>query len=325
MKHMIDGYSRAHPPSNTDGALLCLWRRIPDSLGLETAQNLLLYLGCFGLVFIIAIFNPKSFLLVLEVVTSLALNIEAGAGVGVMFYVARSLQSDDAIPTPLSRIWDVAWVPITIFFLAAVGYDVVTTLLEYAGTTATGVVCAIIAIVLVIFTALKCYYRSCTMEGIIGVSPALLGHSRILNESEDEAWAIDSSSHDSDNSGGGGFSGLVATEDAHVFEVTLPEDSVTKRDAKRNGAGHDRSTPTLNENGATLEDKLLASRTTSTSAAADDQHDGNHREHMSIPPLTRERGIEADTDGSSNVVEHQHADNTTQQRLLDFEDGDNVE
>ena len=40
MKHMIDGYSRAHPPVLGVGRLACLWRRIPESLGLETVRVL---------------------------------------------------------------------------------------------------------------------------------------------------------------------------------------------------------------------------------------------------------------------------------------------
>ena len=38
-----------------------------------------LYVFCFGLIMIVALMNPEGFLVVLEVFTSLSLNIEGGA------------------------------------------------------------------------------------------------------------------------------------------------------------------------------------------------------------------------------------------------------
>eukprot|EP01147_Barroeca_monosierra_P008594 gene8594-7772_t len=173
MKHMIDGYSRAHPPSTISGRLASFWSHIPESLGVET---------------------------VLEVVTSLALNIEAGAGVGVMFFISRNMQASDTIANPLSPIWDVIWVPVTLFFVVAVFYDIFSTTLKFGGISATIAIAVIGGVACLVYSSIKCYYRSCTPSGILGVGNSL-GHRPLPND-HDDVWNLDISSSDDDGQHG---------------------------------------------------------------------------------------------------------------------------
>ncbi len=61
----------------------------------QVGQRWALYLFWFGLVLIVALANPQGFLIVLEVFTSLALNLESGLFVGLMYYRAAK---DNRVP-----------------------------------------------------------------------------------------------------------------------------------------------------------------------------------------------------------------------------------
>jgi len=69
------------------GALPCLQSQL--------GQRWALYLFWFGLVLVVALANPQGFLIVLEVFTSLALNLESGLFVGLMYYRAAK---DNRVP-----------------------------------------------------------------------------------------------------------------------------------------------------------------------------------------------------------------------------------
>eukprot|EP00049_Salpingoeca_infusionum_P024728 m.16780 g.16780 ORF g.16780 m.16780 type:complete len:657 (+) comp7236_c0_seq1:141-2111(+) len=219
MKHMLDGQSRTHSPDgiSDDGTLYAkCWMCFPESARTELVQRLLYYLFWFTLVLIIAQVNPQGFLMVLEIFTSLSLNIEAGAGVCLLFYIARKQDMDikqshpstaisdstynnavaavhpgnaDAIPLPLSTHWARAWVPVALYFSFAVVYDLVTASWNHLGLIASSVLFALVLFAIVIFTILKCMSDSCKFDQLIGLSDRNhAGWQRLALEADDDAW-----------------------------------------------------------------------------------------------------------------------------------------
>jgi hypothetical protein len=92
MKHMLDGLAAANPPTAAmehDTAAGRCWRCLPEWTHNDVAFRVMLYVTCFGIIMVVALLNPQSFLLVLEVFTSLALNIEGGAGIAIVYFLAR--------------------------------------------------------------------------------------------------------------------------------------------------------------------------------------------------------------------------------------------
>jgi hypothetical protein len=81
------------PPSHDDSAFVTTVRSLGTRLlGARFNGALMrytLYVLCFGLVLAVAEANPKSFFVVLEHVTSLALNLESGVFVVLILEVAR--------------------------------------------------------------------------------------------------------------------------------------------------------------------------------------------------------------------------------------------
>ncbi|XP_072330470.1 uncharacterized protein [Scyliorhinus torazame] len=94
----------------------------------SVTQGLVCLLG-FGIIFMVAMSNPKGFVIVLDKVTSFALNLEAGLFVFLMLRKARS-EPYKLIKVPLpmsSRIFLLHWL-LPVYFLFAVGYDIYQTL-----------------------------------------------------------------------------------------------------------------------------------------------------------------------------------------------------
>jgi amino acid permease len=100
LKHVLDGMARQwslHNLSSTgdvkgiepDSRGCRAWcvRTLPW-LWTESGTRWFYYLFWFGLVLAVALVNPQGFLIVLEVFTSFALNVESGFLIGVMFYEA---------------------------------------------------------------------------------------------------------------------------------------------------------------------------------------------------------------------------------------------
>mmetsp|Transcript_17787 Transcript_17787/g.45282 ORF Transcript_17787/g.45282 Transcript_17787/m.45282 type:complete len:655 (+) Transcript_17787:119-2083(+) len=138
-KHVLDGLLKnwhgsslmhdpcQHPQSSKPlvrffhGARSLFYRPIP-----MRARQAILYVSSFATVFLIALLNPDSFLKVLEVVTSLALNLESGVFVVLMFNASRFINNQ--IPDQLH--WVVAslrWLVLG-YFLYAVYYDIFSVL-----------------------------------------------------------------------------------------------------------------------------------------------------------------------------------------------------
>lgn len=90
-----------------------------------------LFGSSFAFVLIVALFNPKSFLKIMEKVTSLAANGTAAAIVW-MFHRSRSV-SPVLIPWQMPKwLWQARWVVI-VFFIGSMVYNVVATIAEAAG------------------------------------------------------------------------------------------------------------------------------------------------------------------------------------------------
>jgi hypothetical protein len=108
----------------------------------------------FGCVLLVALLNPSGFLMIMEVFTSLALNLEAGVFVVIMLFVSNRLTkanyapihdaeaaSEDAstaskashIPMPIG-LWmrHFSWA-VVVYFLIACFYDVVTAIMHWSG------------------------------------------------------------------------------------------------------------------------------------------------------------------------------------------------
>lgn len=94
LKHLIDGFVKSFNKSlETPGTILdkltscgcCKYRRF---LGLFL--QLFLYVASFASVLTIAMLNPRSFLVILEIFTSLAMNLQGGIFVAYVFFSSRN-------------------------------------------------------------------------------------------------------------------------------------------------------------------------------------------------------------------------------------------
>ncbi|XP_051874580.1 uncharacterized protein si:ch211-51h4.2 [Pristis pectinata] len=90
----------------------------------SVTQGLVCLLG-FGIIFVVALSNPKGFVVVLDKVASFALNLEAGLFIFLMVRNARSEPYKHiTVPLPVSpRIFLLHWL-LPVYFLFAVGYDI---------------------------------------------------------------------------------------------------------------------------------------------------------------------------------------------------------
>ncbi|XP_067898338.1 uncharacterized protein si:ch211-51h4.2 isoform X1 [Heterodontus francisci] len=97
--------------------------------GLKSVTRGLVCLLGFGIIFMVSMSNPKGFVIVLDKVTSFALNLEAGLFIFLMLRNARSEPYKViTVPLPMSpRIFLLHWL-LPIYFLFAVGYDIYQTL-----------------------------------------------------------------------------------------------------------------------------------------------------------------------------------------------------
>ncbi|KAL4630764.1 hypothetical protein GN956_G16373 [Arapaima gigas] len=87
----------------------------------------------FGLIFIVASFDPKGFVTILDKVVSFSLNTEVGLFIFLMLRRSRSEPYKDlSVPLPMGeRLFSLYWL-LPLYFLFAVGYDVVESLLDVA-------------------------------------------------------------------------------------------------------------------------------------------------------------------------------------------------
>eukprot|EP01094_Clydonella_sp_ATCC50884_P027763 TRINITY_DN8109_c0_g1_i1.p1 TRINITY_DN8109_c0_g1~~TRINITY_DN8109_c0_g1_i1.p1 ORF type:complete len:484 (-),score=99.41 TRINITY_DN8109_c0_g1_i1:177-1628(-) len=126
-KHVVDGIVRASLPHSLQ-SLPALGRctTLTRALDSQRAREYLVYLLVFGLTLLIAFLNPKSFITVMDVFTSMALNLESGVFVVLMLDLARvcatTLHCDDvAFPAP-AVFFHLRWV-VFLYFVLAIVYD----------------------------------------------------------------------------------------------------------------------------------------------------------------------------------------------------------
>eukprot|EP01104_Vermistella_antarctica_P019578 TRINITY_DN7734_c0_g1_i1.p1 TRINITY_DN7734_c0_g1~~TRINITY_DN7734_c0_g1_i1.p1 ORF type:complete len:399 (+),score=97.08 TRINITY_DN7734_c0_g1_i1:144-1199(+) len=138
LKHVIDGYikswtskmSRVAADPSSATAKDCstkAWLFFSPYCSVRVLQAVL-YAGSYALVLGVSMMNPKGFLEVMELATSLALNLESGFFVAWMMGVARRMaerNQEGDIPLPTwGWLYAVRWV-VMFYFLFAVMYDVV--------------------------------------------------------------------------------------------------------------------------------------------------------------------------------------------------------
>ncbi|XP_072897211.1 uncharacterized protein [Hemitrygon akajei] len=128
MKHALDGWvasfwNRKCKNASKQGEKSCLQLFKINNLKSVT-QGLVCLLG-FGIIFLVALSNPKGFVVLLDKVTSFALNLEAGLFIFLMVRNARSEPYTHlTVPLPVSpRIFLLHWL-LPVYFLFAVGYDI---------------------------------------------------------------------------------------------------------------------------------------------------------------------------------------------------------
>jgi hypothetical protein len=95
-------------------------------------KQAIVYTLCWGLILLVAMLNPKGFLLIMEKVTSLGLNAEAGLFIVWMLITSRKV-NQQPIPFEVPNIlWHLRWV-VGGYFVFAMLYDFVSIVAEAAG------------------------------------------------------------------------------------------------------------------------------------------------------------------------------------------------
>lgn len=135
-KHMLDGYVKSFINAMKQETSIIhrvvnhpyvRWMRRPDIV-----FQLALYCACWLGILVIAQLNPQSIFYVMEVFTSMSLNLEAGLFVSWMIAAAcwGKFSSTVNILAPLPRWVQWFFIVVAIYFLFAVGYDIVITLID---------------------------------------------------------------------------------------------------------------------------------------------------------------------------------------------------
>jgi len=132
-KHVLDGFARSwrggngtvNPRSRVPQFLQRVYRvHIPIFV-----RRILLYGFFFGLVLLLAVLNPEAFLSMMEKVTSMALNLESGFFIVLMFTKARRITHNFDMPFSLPEwIYSLRW-PVMLYFSYAIVYDLVLIIL----------------------------------------------------------------------------------------------------------------------------------------------------------------------------------------------------
>ncbi|XP_039614786.1 uncharacterized protein si:ch211-51h4.2 [Polypterus senegalus] len=128
MKHTIEGWVNSvwsAPDDAMSGHLQRCSTFLSKSCNLKSLAHQLLCLLAFGLIFIVAVCNPKGFVVILDKVASFTLNLEAGLFIFLMLRKSRSEPfKRHILPLPISeRLFCLRWA-LPVYFLFAVGYDV---------------------------------------------------------------------------------------------------------------------------------------------------------------------------------------------------------
>ncbi|XP_030228807.1 uncharacterized protein si:ch211-51h4.2 [Gadus morhua] len=136
MKHTIDGLVSSFWTDRLEVLSKAWERRFSTRLHVFSAKSLAS--GCvsllaFGTIFVISACDPRGFVVMLDKVVSLFLNTEVGLFVFAMLQASKAHRFQHlSIPLPVSRrVFSLSWL-LPVYFLFAVGYDVLLTLMEVA-------------------------------------------------------------------------------------------------------------------------------------------------------------------------------------------------
>ncbi|CAL8307549.1 unnamed protein product [Lota lota] len=136
MKHTIDGLVSSLWTDRLEVLSKAWERRFPTRLHVCSAKSLAsgcMSLLAFGTIFVISACDPRGFVVMLDKVVSLFLNTEVGLFVFAMLQASKAHRFQHlSIPLPVSgRVFSLSWL-LPIYFLFAVAYDVLLTLMEVA-------------------------------------------------------------------------------------------------------------------------------------------------------------------------------------------------
>ncbi|CAL8255756.1 unnamed protein product [Merluccius merluccius] len=136
MKHTIDGLVSSLWTDRLEVLSKAWERRFPTRLHVCSAKSLAsgcMSLLAFGTIFVISACDPRGFVVMLDKVVSLFLNTEVGLFVFAMLQASSAHRFQHlSIPLPVSgRVFSLSWL-LPVYFLFAVAYDVLLTLMEVA-------------------------------------------------------------------------------------------------------------------------------------------------------------------------------------------------
>ncbi|XP_029563195.1 uncharacterized protein LOC115158418 isoform X1 [Salmo trutta] len=136
MKHTIDGLVNSHWNTKLEWMSKVWERTLPQSFHRCSSRGLangLISLLAFGIIFIVSSCDPRGFVVMLDKVVSFSLNTEVGLFIFVMLRASRSERFQHlTVPLPVGqRVFQLHW-SLPIYFLFAVAYDVIQSIVEIA-------------------------------------------------------------------------------------------------------------------------------------------------------------------------------------------------
>ncbi|XP_029488659.2 uncharacterized protein si:ch211-51h4.2 [Oncorhynchus nerka] len=136
MKHTIDGLVNSHWNTKLEWMSKVCERTLPQSFHRCSSRGLangLISLLAFGIIFIVSSCDPRGFVVMLDKVVSFSLNTEVGLFIFVMLRASRSEGFQHlTVPLPVGqRVFQLHWI-LPIYFLFAVAYDVIQSIVEIA-------------------------------------------------------------------------------------------------------------------------------------------------------------------------------------------------
>ncbi|KAL1022466.1 hypothetical protein UPYG_G00028050 [Umbra pygmaea] len=136
MKHTIDGLVNSHCNTKLEWITKVWERTLPQSFHRCSSRGFasgLMSILAFGIIFIVSSCDPRGFVLMLDKVVSFSLNTEVGLFIFLMLRASRSERFQHLmVPLPVGQwVFQLYWI-LPIYFMFAVTYDVIQTIVEIA-------------------------------------------------------------------------------------------------------------------------------------------------------------------------------------------------
>ncbi|XP_034149686.1 uncharacterized protein si:ch211-51h4.2 isoform X2 [Esox lucius] len=136
MKHTIDGLVNSHCNTKLEWMSKVWERTLPQSFHRCSSRSFasgLMSLLAFGIIFIVSSCDPSGFVVMLDKVVSFSLNTEVGLFFFLMLRASRSERFQHlTVPLPVGQlVFQLYWI-LPIYFLFAVAYDVIQSIMEIA-------------------------------------------------------------------------------------------------------------------------------------------------------------------------------------------------